>query len=129
MIKNIWSQITFVCGNHKHPVEMYVYEGAATPFYACPRYMLKDEEHPNGHNEGEPGCSNRMSFDAARYFVEKISKAMEEDILNNAIADMTGMKMSWHGIDAEITSHDTGKIIVAIKNLKQIDNWSGYENK
>ena len=123
MIRNIWNMIEFQCGNHKKPIPFYVYEWSNSPFYACPKYMLKDENHPDGHEEDEPGCSNRLSFDMARHFVEKISDILQEDIDNGVISDLGGLKMSYRGIDAKVVYHGNSKIVISIVNKNEIGHW------
>ena len=123
MIRNIWKMVQLQCGNHKKPIPFYVYEGSNTPFYACPKYMLKDDNHPDGHEKDEPGCSNRVSFDVARHFVEKISDILQEDIDNDTITDLTGLKMSYRGVDAQVTYQSDSKIILSVVNKKEIGTW------
>ena len=121
MLKNLWSRIELQC--MKHHVPMYVYEGAATPFYACPKYMLKDENHPDGHEEGEPGCANRISFEDYRHLVEKISADLENAFLNGEMPDLTGSKYRWKNVDAVIDKYSDKKIILSVLNKKEIGTW------
>lgn len=121
MLKNLWSQIELQC--LKHHVPMYVYEGTGTPFYACPKYMKKDEKHPDGHEENERGCANRISFDDYRHLVEKISADLEKALLNNEMPDLTGNKYHWKSVDAEITKYTDKKIILSVLNKKEIGTW------
>ena len=123
MIKNLWSKVELVCTNHKEPVPLYVYNGAITPFYACPKYMKKDDEHPNGHEENERGCSNRISFEDVRHLVEKFSDQIETDIMNGEMCDYTGFKFHWKTIDAVILKYSDDKIVMGVTNRKEIGIW------
>ena len=46
MITNIGKNLEIYCGNHAEPIPMKIMSGE-TAFYACPKYMLKDEKHPD----------------------------------------------------------------------------------
>ena len=118
MLKNLWSRIELHCMTHHVP--MYVYSGAATPFYACPKYMKKDEEHPDGHDENERGCANRASFDDVMHLVEKFGKQIAEDESQGNVVDYTGLKLKWKTVDAVITKYSADKIIMEIKNRREI---------
>lgn len=92
MVLNFWKShdISFFCMNgHEEPVPMVIMEGD-TPFYACPRYMAMDEKHPDGHGPDEPMCMNRFSLTDAEEVVIKLSKIIEEDILNDVYGDYNG---------------------------------------
>lgn len=92
MVLNFWKshEISFYCMNgHEEPVPMVIMEGD-TPFYACPRYMALDEKHPNGHGPDEPMCMNRFSLTDAEDIVMKLSKIIEEDIMDDVYGDYNG---------------------------------------
>ena len=112
-----------MCNNHDTPVPMYVYEGAMTPFYACPRYMKKDKDHPNGHEEFEKGCANRVSFEDVRHIVEKLGKQMSEDEASGVIADYTGMRFKWKSVDVVVLKYTNNKITLGVSNKKEIGTW------
>ena len=87
MVLNFWKshEISFYCMNgHEEPVPMVIMEGD-TPFYACPRYMALDEKHPDGHGPDEPMCMNRFSLTDAEDIVMKLSKIIEEDIMDDVL--------------------------------------------
>lgn len=123
VLKNLWSRIELVCTNHKEPVPMYVYEGSATPFYACPKYMRKDEDHPDGHEENERGCSNRASFDDIRHIVEKLCQQISDDEKMFTYTDYTGMHLKWKMIEAVVLKYSDTKIVIGIHNTKEIGAW------
>lgn len=123
VVKNIWSKIELVCTNHNPPVPMYVFEGSMTPFYACPKYMKKDEKHPNGHEENERGCSNRISFDDFGHLVDKLSNQIAKDTEAGIMGDYTNMKLHWKNIDAVILYYSFEKIIMGVSNKKEIGIW------
>lgn len=123
MLKNLWSRIELVCTNHETPVPMYVYEYAKTPFYACPKYMAKDDAHPNGHEPDERGCANRVSFEDFRHLVEKLGERISADEEIGEFADYTGMRFSWKTLDAVVVSYSTDKIVLGVKNRKEIGTW------
>ena len=123
MIKNLWSKIELYCINHDEPVPMYVYSGSVTPFYACPKYMKKDEAHPNGHEEYERGCANRISFDLVQRLVEQLDKRMSADMANGEIVNYKGLKLHWKTVDATIIEYTDNKIKLGIINKKEIGTW------
>lgn len=123
MIKNLWSRIELKCNCHSEPVPMYVYENSMSPFYACPKYMRKDDAHPNGHEENERGCANRISFNDVEHLVDKLGKVIAEDENNGVVADYTGLRLKWKTIDAVVLKYTPKKIVLGIKNSKQIAVW------
>lgn len=105
MILNFWNGISFYCMNgHEDPVPMVVMEGS-TPFYACPKYMLKDEAHPDGHEPGEPGCPNRLSFTDAEQIVLTFSRMVEQAMEDDEIVDFTGLSFKYKMIQAKILKY------------------------
>lgn len=120
MIKNFWEQIHFYCiHGHEEPVPMKVMSGQ-TPFYACPRYMLKDEEHPDGHEPGEQGCANRVSFTLAMSIVDRFSKVVEEDTAQGNIADYTNMKFTFNGVEVKILKYSPTDVRIGVLNRKAL---------
>lgn len=125
MVTNIWKNIEFSCMGHDRPIPFYVYEGSASPFYACPKYMLKDEAHPNGHDDLEPACANRLSFNMAISIVDRISKEIETDLSDGVVADYTGWKFTYKNIDVKILEYSQTKGVtkIGILNKNNIDTW------
>ena len=120
MIKNIWDTVEFVCLEHDPPVPLYVYEYSVTPFYACPKYMLKDEAHPNGHEKDEKACANRISFNDAMKIVEKMSAEIEAMGIGGFNSDHTGMRIKYKTIDAEVLLFTDEKVVIGVINRKRI---------
>ena len=87
-VGNLWKRVHFYCINHEEPIPMIIMEGN-TPFYACPKYMRKDEKHPDGHEEYEPGCGNRLSFESAFSIVTALANQIADD---GPSADHTNFK-------------------------------------
>lgn len=124
MIKNLWEKIELLCMNHEEPVPMYVYTGAMTPFYACPKYMLKDEDHPDGHEPYESGCANRASFDDIRHLVELLGKEIEKEESDCSYFDFTGTKLHWKTINAVVLDYSPQSIKLGIMNTRDIGSWT-----
>ena len=83
MLSNFWKGLTFYCINgHEHPIEM-IYKEGGTLFFACPKYMLVDDEHPDGHERYESACPNRLSYPDA----EKIVSMMADAVQNSLAGD------------------------------------------
>ncbi len=105
--------------NHEKPVKMTIMERHTnlavgggnqvdyqTVFYACPKYMLKDDEHPKGHEANEPACGNRLSFSAAEEIMKIFAKTVEEDLKNGIYADYKGFSFRYKNIDVQILDTD-----------------------
>lgn len=89
---NFWENydIEFYCTNdHDEPVPMVIMKGVSQ-FYACPKYMKMDEQHPDGYGIDEVMCMNRFSLINAEEIVLAFSKIVENDIMNNTECDYTG---------------------------------------
>lgn len=125
MLTNVFTKIDFYCLNHDVPVPLYVYESSNSPFYACVRYMARDEAHPDGHEEGEAACANRLSFNAAAAIMEKISSVMEEALANGDITDWTGWQFMLKGIRVKVLEYSfaDGSMKVGIENTTAIRSW------
>lgn len=120
MIKNFWSKITIYCNNkHEKPIEFYVKEGQS-PFYACPKYMLKDEKHPNGHTKDERACPNRLNFIDAQGIVEKFSDIVEEDLLSNENINYEGLEFKYKHYIINVLEYTDKSIKLGILNKKSI---------
>ena len=85
--------------------------------------MKKDDKHPNGYEEGERACANRISFDDVRHLVEKFGDIIQNDEENGVIANYKGMKMKWKSIDAIVLEYEKEKIVLGINNRKEIGTW------
>ena len=120
MLKNFWEGLSFYCMNgHDDPVPMTVMTGSSA-FYACPKYMLKDEEHPEGHEYGERACANRISFVDAERIVSKLSDEVSAAYLRDEIPDMTGYSFSFKTINVKVLRFKEGDIRLGIVNRKAV---------
>ena len=119
-VSNLWENLEFYCGNHEERIPMVIQEGQSK-FFACPKYMLKDEKHPDGHEADEKACVNRISFDD----IGNIMMALHS-VMSNAVAD-PGEMIDFNGYSFKHKSYDvkilkynefTGKIKLSILNRK-----------
>ena len=116
MIKNIWNKVTFFCMNHEEPLPFYEYRTEKETFYACHKYMKKDEDHPDGHEENEPACFNRLSFTTAADIVSRFASIMEEDSLMGTQADYKGMRFIVKNIEVKVLRYTPSEIRFGIIN-------------
>jgi len=125
MVTNIWKNIGFYCMNHPEPIPFYVYEGSATPFYACKKYMRKDEMHPEGHEDNEDACGNRLSFNMAISIVEKISKEIEDSLSKGELTDYNGFTFRYKNVRVKVLKYTPQKGVtgIGILNENEIGNW------
>lgn len=125
MLSNACSNIEFYCMNHEPPIPLYVYPDSNSPFYACKKFMAKDDEHPDGHEVGEPACSNRLSFALAAAIMDKISSAIEETVREGDIVDWNGWQFKYKGIRVKILEYSLrgGVSKVGIDNQNVINTW------
>ena len=91
---------------HEEPVPMIIKEGASK-FYACPKYMLMDDNHPDGHLRGEAACTNQMSFNDAEDIVMQFSKIVEEDLMEDVYTDYSDLTFRVKNIDVTVLLYDT----------------------
>lgn len=123
MILNFWDNdnIKFYCiNNHQKPVKMVIMNGQTGQFFACPKYMLKDENHPDGHDADERACSNRLSFMDAEQIVVALSKEVEDDLMNGIMGDYTGTIIHVKQIDAKVLDYSDSKIKIGIVNRRTV---------
>lgn len=123
MILNFWDNdnIKFYCiNNRQKPVKMTIMNGQTGQFFACPKYMLKDENHPDGHDADERACSNRLSFMDAEQIVVALSKEVEDDLMNGIMGDYTGTIIHVKQIDAKVLDYSDSKIKIGIVNRRTI---------
>ena len=92
MLSNIWKGLSFYCMNgHERPVQMTFKEGSSL-FYACPKYMPADSQHPDGHECYEAACANRLSFSDAEKIVSMLSDAVQDSLCRDDLCDFTGYR-------------------------------------
>lgn len=122
MIQNFWSNAKIYCMNgHKEPIPMIVMNGASS-FYACPHYMLKDENHPDGREEDERMCNNRISFTALTNVMNKLMKMVEKDDEDGIIADYTGKTLEYNGIKITVLKYHLNTFHIGILNRRAINS-------
>lgn len=127
MVTNITKQADFYCMNgHKELVLMKPRERTDNNmdnFYACPKYMRKDEKHPDGHEEWEHGCVNRLSFSDAADILTKFNKTVEEDMMSGTICDYKGCRfIHKNNIEVTILKYQSGHVSFGILNRKAVNN-------
>ncbi len=126
MVKNIWKKTSFYCNNplHEEPVPMVFKEGAISSFYACPKYMKKDSQHPDGHEEDERACANRLSFDAAQNIMMAISDKISEAYFKGIVIDLTGqtfrVRYASMIYEVSVLLHRQDKIKIGIVNTSAV---------
>lgn len=120
MISNIGNKFSFYCLNHDEPIKMIIKEGN-NQFYACPKYMLQDEKHPDGYVGGfETACSNRLSFDDAGDIIMKFSSIMTESLMNGEFADWDNFEFDVKRIHCKILHYGNNHIDVGVINNRTV---------
>ncbi len=120
MIKNFWNGLELYCMHrHDEPVRMTVREGSSH-FYACPKYMRMDAEHPDGHADGEPACNNRLSFADATKLVETFAAAVEESYASGEMTDFTNFRFHYKHLEARVLYYDDDRIKLGVINNRAI---------
>lgn len=122
MVKNIGENARFYCMHgHKEPIEMVIKEGHSV-FYACPKYMAKDEAHPDGYVRGEElACTNQLSFDDAYGLLMDLDRQIEEDLSEMVIGDYTNTKLKHKSIDAKVLVYKKDRLDIGVINKRAIN--------
>lgn len=112
--------------NHEGPIEMITRErtdDSKDDFYACPKYMRKDERHPDGYSENERACANRLSFTDAGSVLFAFNKMVEEDSISGMFADYTNtvFPVGTH-IRATVLRHTSNEVWFGIYNRRAIES-------
>lgn len=116
MLSNFWKGLTFYCINgHEHPIKMIYREGNSL-FFACPRYMLVDEEHPEGHERYEAACPNRLSYPDAEKIVSMMADAVQNSLAGDDFCDFTGYRFKLRQISVEVLRYSDDDIRLGILN-------------
>ena len=116
MITNMTDKVVFYCLKHTKPIGMIVKEGVSL-FYACPKYMQKDEDNPDGYEKDqERACANRLSFDDASNIIFKFNKIVEESLLNNVIQDFNNYEFDYKKIHIKILKYSDNHLDIGILN-------------
>lgn len=117
MISNFWKGTSFycMCDRHESPIPMVFKEGNSL-FFACPKYMLADEQHPDGHERTEPACSNRLSYSDAEKIVSTLSDKVQDSIMEGEICDFTGYNFTVRKIKARVLKYKDDDIRIGVIN-------------
>ncbi len=120
MVANLWKKIKWVCANrHEQPIPFVLMQGTSA-FYACPRYMRKDAQHPLGHDVDERACPNRISLYEEPQIVEVLNKIIEEDLMSGAIVDYTNLVFHYKHIEAKVLKYSDSEITISLLNKKAV---------
>lgn len=116
--------VYFVCMNHtdyiENPVHMKVKEGR-TSFYACPKYFLKDEKHPDGHARDEPMCQNRISMADAYSILGAYEKKLNETISGGWMtAHLTNWEFDYKSYHCLVIRDKRDKLVIGVLNTKAV---------
>ena len=122
MLKNLWDKVEFYCCNHNEPQLMYEYP-SNTPFYACRRYMRKDTLHPDGHEDNEPSCTNRLSYYAAASVLEKLNELIEAEMDDDCFGDYTDMAFVSRGMRIRILDFTDRNLKLGVQGMKEALQW------
>ena len=125
MITNFGLNSSFYCLNgHEQPLAMTIKEGN-NQFYACCKYMVKDDKHPDGYDRdlGEVMCTNRLSFDDAGDIIMKFSEIYSDSILNGEMRDWTGYKFKVKRIDVKVLRFTEKHIDFGVVNRKVVKDY------
>ena len=93
-----------------------IYKEESSLFYACPKYMLADDRHPDGHERYEPACPNRLRYPDAEKIVSMLSDAVEESLAGDDFCDFTGYRFDLRKIAVEVLRYSDGDIRLGILN-------------
>lgn len=126
MVRNFVSNPQFYCINgHEKPILMQERErtdDTKDDFFACPKYMQKDEKHPDGYGEGERGCTNRLSFSDAANILLEFNKIVEEDMQDDMIVDYTNLTFNYKQIKVTVLKYGSDTLWLGIYNKRAIES-------
>ena len=92
-------------------------------FYACPKYMRKDEKHDDGFIEGEKGCLNRLPFSVAGDIIFHFNNIVQKDLENGIITDYEGFKFNYKNqYDVWVLKDEKNELSFGILNRKAVEN-------
>lgn len=120
MLSNFWKGLTFYCMNgHKQPIPMIFKEGSSV-FYACPKYMLADHQHPDGHERYEAACPNLLNYSDAEKIVSTFSEIVQKSLSADDFCDFTGYRFNLRQIAVEVLKYSDGDIRLGIINKEAV---------
>lgn len=118
MLKNIWSQISFFCSDHKKPIPMYVRESNGKQYYACSHELKKDDDHPFGYDpdKGESSCGQKLTFQTAGQIVDRISALIEDDLKDGTVTDYAGYRFNIKNVEVTVIKQTNTEIKIGVKD-------------
>ena len=119
MITNFSNDVEFYCINHAEPILLKIMTGSSK-FYACPKYMVKDENHPDGHEVNERACANRLSFDDAGSILMEFNKMASESGENDEFTDFTNACFECKYYNVKVLFYSDSKICFGIINKRAV---------
>ena len=126
MLKNLTDKISFYCinGIHEKPVPMVFRERSDDghdDFYACPKYMLKDDAHPDGHGPDDKACLNRLGLSDAGEIISVFNRIVDEDMQENVFADYTNFSFPYKpGIQVKVLVFSDKEIRFGVLNRRAV---------
>lgn len=114
MIKNLWSSIRIVCGNHdgkEIPLEPKMGQSL---FYSCPKY------YDFNRTENERACGNRISGVDYERMVMHLSSKIEEASLKLDKVWLQGYTFKIKDIEFKVIKHTDKELIVSVLNKKAL---------
>ena len=108
MLTNLSKKVSFFCINgHPEPIPLIIKEGN-NQFYACPKFMVKDDKHPDGYDwsAGEHACNNRLSFNDAADIIVKFSEYVEDGYAKGEMTDWTNFEFMVKKIKVKVLKFD-----------------------
>lgn len=128
MIRNIAENTEFYCMNDIHPEPiLFIFrersDDGRDNFFACPKYMTKDEKHPDGHEPGEQACANRLSFSDAGDIISKFNKIVDDDMTAGNFSDYNNFTFMYkNNIKVKVLEYGGKKLKFGIYNKKAIES-------
>lgn len=125
MVKNLFNNVEFYCMNgHAEPIlftERARTDDTKDDFFACPKYMRKDDKHPDGFGEGETGCKNTLGFSVAGDILFAFNQIVQKDMDEGIMSDYEGLKFTFKNqIEVTILKYSASKIKIGILNTRAI---------
>ena len=125
MIKNLWSKIRLICGNHEldrnslqDAIYMQIHSAStsdANMFYSCPKY------YPDAREAGEAACRNHISVVEFENCLKHISDILESDMALGSTIDLTGHKWtSKGGVKYQVLKHNAKHIDILCLNERSL---------
>lgn len=119
MITNFERGLKYYCTCHGEPIEMVQQEGSST-FLACPKFFVRDDKHPDGREQEEPPCYNRISYYDADKIIEKYMATIERMTLTGATldSDFAGITVKYKEHEAKLLKCNFFTKKVGLKKIR-----------